>query len=512
MILATPHTLFVAHMLSHGLARAGFRTSLITAAPPMGYGSDVYIVICAQMFSKLPANMIAFQMEQSISPRWFTESYLGRLRAALAVLDYSRTNIEFLTRAGIPYGNIFYLPIAPVPGYLEFLAAAGIHLDRATPKTCDVLFYGDVNNERRRMILGRLRERFDVMVVSNLFGQKLYEKMMAARVVVNIHYYENALLETTRICECLSLGLPVVSETSSDRGEYAELESRVRFVDVGDTAAMIEAIQGILDASESHPVDQEDTPSQEVGLSGTASSFYLNRFLLAFGLTELQAFANGAALPPRFSTGKICLSLPETAARRASFLSQGLPGYEIFDGLRNAQGWIGCAMSYKYLLQRAKDAGLPRLLICEDDVVLAPDGMSALSVVERYLDSLNGEWDIFVGLISSVHPDVTVSRVDVFEGTTFAHIDRMTGMVLNIYNRSAYDLLIAWDESNEDPRTNTIDRYLESRKNLRVVTALPFIAGHSEDDHSTLWGIGNERYVDLIARSQDQLLEKVRAF
>jgi hypothetical protein len=43
------------------------------------------------------------------------------------------------------------------------------------------------------------------------------------------------------------------------------------------------------------------------------------------------------------------------------------------------------------------------------------------------------------------------------------------------------------------------------------VTAVPFIVGHSDDDRSTLWGFGNEQYVELIARSQDLLQKKVSA-
>jgi Glycosyltransferase family 25 (LPS biosynthesis protein) len=226
----------------------------------------------------------------------------------------------------------------------------------------------------------------------------------------------------------------------------------------------------------------------------------------------LEAFSRGDALPPRFRSGKICLSLPETVTRRASFLSQGLAAYEIFDGLRNTQGWIGCGLSYKYLLQRAKMGNIPRVLICEDDVVLTTEGEAALSVVEEYLESLKDEWDVFVGLIAHLHPDVKVSQVDQFGGLTFVHLDKMTSMVLNIYNHSIYDLLISWDESNEDPKTNTIDRYLENSEKLRVVTAVPFIVGHSEDDSSTLWGFGNEQYVEMISRSQDLLQKKVRAF
>lgn len=511
-ILATPHTTYVAHMLNQSFSEAGFQVSIITSRPPMGYGTNVHIVVCPQMFSQLPQNLISFQMEQSTSSRWFTPSYLKVLRNSLVILDYSKENIRFMGQQGIPYGNIFYMPITKIPNYLDFLAVKGLRFEPTNEKTYPVLFYGDINNERRRTILYELGKRFEVKIIGNLFGRDLYAHLLKARVVVNLHYYESALLETTRICECLSLGIPVVSESASDRGDYPELESQVRFVEIGDVPGMIEAIENALDAQAAMP-KVEASPDQCGEAHEKMSSFYLNRFLLAYGLIDLDALSSRVpAFPPRLITEKICLSLPETPARRDSFLSQDLPAFEIFDGLRHTQGWVGCALSYKYLIKRAQAAGLRQILICEDDVVLNREGKSAVPIIEKYLESLKGEWDIFVGLIAHVHPDAEISRVVEFDELTFVHLNKMTSMVFNIYNHTIYDLLASWDESNEDPKTNTIDRYLENTKNLRVITAIPFIAGHSEEDSSTLWGFGNESYTELIVRSKEVLQEKVSAF
>lgn len=56
----------------------------------------------------------------------------------------------------------------------------------------------------------------------------LYWKKQKNR-VLNIHYYENALLQTTRIYECLSLNKLVVSEQGSDQDEHTELDGIVDF-------------------------------------------------------------------------------------------------------------------------------------------------------------------------------------------------------------------------------------------------------------------------------------------
>lgn len=502
-ILATPHTMYVAHMLDHALTAAGYRVTLATSIPFLRFEDAVYIVICPQMFFRLPRYMISYQMEQSVSPRWFTPRYLKILRNSLAIFDYSKHNINFLQEQGIPYSSIFHLPIATIPNYLGFLADRGWNLPGSVSKSYDVLFYGDSTNERRKFILNELGQRFNLRVIGNVFGQELYLSLLSARVVVNLHYYDNALLETTRIHECLALGIPVVSEWSQDCEDYPDLLSRVHFVDLGNVTQMAEAIQHVLS-------NKSNAMTSGASSCLSTSTFHVNRFLLANDLMNLDAFAGNCNYQPNLSTGKVCLSLPETVSRRRAFISQGLPEFKIFDGLRHAQSWLGCAMSYKYLISSADRLGLNQLTICEDDVVI--NNEAALPIVERYLESLDGQWDIFVGLIAHLNSDAEISAVIEFDGLTFVHLSSMTSMVFNIYNRSVFQTIASWNEDENHPETNTIDRFLESKSDLRIVTALPFVVGHSSDESSTLWGFGNVQYVELIENSVNQLQQKVRAW
>lgn len=499
-ILCTQHTLYVAHTLAFALEPEGFNVVILTTPPLQGFGDEIHIVICPQMFSRLPTAMVAFQMEQSISERWFTKKYLRTLSHALAIFDYSKANIAYLVAKGIPYRNIYYLPVGVIPNYPAFLHTQGIELAPSEEKKYEVLFYGDPHSDRRCDILSELSRHFRVEIVSEIFGAALYKKIRAAHVVVNLHYYDGALLETTRICECLSLGVRVVSECGVDQDDYLELSKSLRLVKAGDIKGLIDAI--------THELRQ--APKSTAVSPSVTSPFYLLRFLTAFGLTDFDKQRRLPA-PPNFTTGKICLSLPETPARRAAFLARKMDGFEIFDGLRHAQGWIGCAMSYKYLATQARRMGLKRLTVCEDDAVL-DKAAEVLPVVEAYLDRLAGEWDIFVGLIADLHEDARITQVKTFRDLTFVHLDRMTSTVFNIYNHTAFDVLAAWDETDENADSNTIDRYLEQRCRLRVITTLPFIAAHDEQEVSTLWGIGNSEYVDMVLASQSTMAEKVRRY
>ncbi|MCE1250591.1 MAG: class I SAM-dependent methyltransferase, partial [Comamonadaceae bacterium] len=242
-IMATPHTLYVAHLVARALQQAGLSIQVFDAVPP-DFALDLYVVICPQMFKRLPPGekRIAFQMEQSVSSRWFTPEYLQVLENSLAVWDYAQTNLGYLEGKGIRYPHTYWVPIGGLPEYAQWLQQQGEA--PIEPDThCDVLFYGDVNAPRRKALLQALGERFAVRIEGNLFGPALRRAVAGAKVVVNLHYYEGALLETTRIYECLALGVPVVSEASVDMAEHAaQLDGAVRFFPVGDAQAMLQAV------------------------------------------------------------------------------------------------------------------------------------------------------------------------------------------------------------------------------------------------------------------------------
>jgi hypothetical protein len=245
-IVCTRATTFVAHALeTHGHA-LGFAVH-IEHDMPEDFPEDLYLVICPQMFSRLPPSekRIVFQMEQSVHPRWFTPEYLNILYNSVAVFDYSVQNIQFLTKQGIPDDMIFHVPLSPVPNYpgAEFSSAL---TGSESVNACDVLFYGDLKNKRRQAFLKVLSEHFDVRAERSLYGQDLWRAMAHAKVVVNIHYYENALLESTRICECLSLGARVISEAATDQDQHADWEDLVVFTPINDAQAMVQAIHQCL--------------------------------------------------------------------------------------------------------------------------------------------------------------------------------------------------------------------------------------------------------------------------
>ena len=204
-------------------------------------------------------------------------------------------------------------------------------------------------------------------------------------------------------------------------------------------------------------------------------------------------------------TAKFALSLPETPQRRSAFLRLSAPGVQCFDGMRYTPGWVGCALSYRFLAQKALQAGWSRLEVMEDDVEFPADYPQRRALVNAYLSEHEGQWDVFAGLIAIIHPDTQVRRVEHRGGMCFVTVDRMISMVHNIYAPATLHRLATWNPNNHDPHTNTIDTYLQSRAQMRVVTTLPFLVAHTIEMDSSLWGINNQEYLAVIYKAEQDL-------
>ena len=160
-------------------------------------------------------------------------------------------------------------------------------------------------------------------------------------------------------------------------------------------------------------------------------------------------------------------------------------------------------------MKKAKEQQLEDILICEDDVLFPEDFEARWQSCRRYLEDC-GDWDLFQGIMADVGED-SIECVRHWDGETFVHLNHAISMVFNYYRSSVFDAVIAWDESNADAYSNTVDRALEARK-LQVITTLPFLVGHKEDLNSEVWGFRNSQYNDLITKSSEKLTALAAAF
>jgi hypothetical protein len=501
-IVTPKHTLFIAKLVESGLKRHGYASAVFTDTTGLEFDLDMYVVICPQVFKNLPPGekRICYQMEQSVSSRWFNKEYLDVLGNSFAVIEYALANMEFLAGNSIAFPHVHYLPV----GNLIECISSGLWRGE---KECDVLFYGDsYSSPRRRLMLDELSKVFVVKVVNDLFGAEMASVIMKAKLVLNLHYYENALLEMPRIQECLSHGVPVVSESSFDQNEYPEIEGVVSFFEQSSIPGMIAAVESML----AKPPTEGQIRSA-VQRSASRFEYMFDRFLVA--LSFLPAL-HVKQMVPMIEPGakRVALSMPETIARRREFEAIKPQGCTVFDGIRRKPGWVGCGLSYMAIAQHAINNGMDTITVMEDDVILPVDFEDKMSIIGNYLSLKKGNWDVFSGLIASLNPKAVIVEATNYQGILFVTLDKMTSTVCNVYNRTALEVLGSWDPNNLDSKVNTIDRYIENQRSLRVVTTIPFLVGHKEEVYSTLWGFKNTQYVEWIKNSEAGLREMVLKF
>jgi hypothetical protein len=182
-------------------------------------------------FGELPPNYIVFQFEQTavnIERPWFNERYINIMRGALEIWDYSLRNIQNLKKYGLK--NFKYVPLC----YSKSID----RIINVEPEI-DVLFYGSINERREDLYNRFIKEGVSAQFYWNsLWGEELDKKIAKAKIVLNIHFYEEPILETSRLQYLLCNRKFIISERSCDPILDFEYSNYIVFSDIQDIVSM----------------------------------------------------------------------------------------------------------------------------------------------------------------------------------------------------------------------------------------------------------------------------------
>lgn len=158
---------------------------------------------------------VIFQLENLIE-NVNINKYIELFKNAMYIYDYNSYNLKYYNDKIKSKIHIFQPPIS-------------------TSEHIDILFYGTLN-ERRKKILGDLKKKFNITIVTNVFGEKLIELIKKSKIILNISYYNNSLLETTRLNECLPFNNVIISESPKLNQDNQQYNDRVIFINpiIGD--------------------------------------------------------------------------------------------------------------------------------------------------------------------------------------------------------------------------------------------------------------------------------------
>ena len=118
---------------------------------------------------------------------------------ATLVIDYCHLNIYVLKQY---YSNHFKIMNIP---------ARMIENKKENDYEYDIIFMG-LMNKKRLNILNRLKEKYKVLIIENVYGEELKQMCNKSNICLNIHYYENAILERVRLNEMLEYNIKIISE------------------------------------------------------------------------------------------------------------------------------------------------------------------------------------------------------------------------------------------------------------------------------------------------------------
>ncbi len=127
------------------------------------------------------------------------------------VWDYSANNVLFLREKGFP--RVKLVPLTYVKGLARI---------PRVEQDVDVMFYGSMNDRRRRIIDGLLATGLTCEIYDQnrrIWGEQRDEIIARSKVIVNIHFYEYKIFESARVFYLVTNGKCVVSESGSDEIE-----------------------------------------------------------------------------------------------------------------------------------------------------------------------------------------------------------------------------------------------------------------------------------------------------
>lgn len=159
----------------------------------------------------LPSGTIVYNLEQ-LGSAHLSEAYL-RLSENHWIWDYSPLNL-----ARWQERKCLYPPRLVEIGYMPVLR----RISPAPEQDIDVLFYGSLNERRKKVLEGLEQAGVRVHVAFGVYGKERDALIARSKVVLNAHFYETNLFEIVRVSYLLANSKAVVSEDSPDLGGYVE--------------------------------------------------------------------------------------------------------------------------------------------------------------------------------------------------------------------------------------------------------------------------------------------------
>jgi hypothetical protein len=129
------------------------------------------------------------------------------LKNAKLCLDYAEQNIDVIN-------NTFNIKsiLLPPPIFYNSKIIEIYNRNKNINKKYDIIFVGSLN-KRRKMIIKSLSQKYKIFVSKpKLYDYELTKKFDECKILLNLHSFEDAILERIRLNEGIENGIRIISE------------------------------------------------------------------------------------------------------------------------------------------------------------------------------------------------------------------------------------------------------------------------------------------------------------
>ena len=264
--------------IRHALSRLGYNVE--TRVNELN-GNSVNILFGTCQIPRLdefrpPANSIIFNLEQMTTPSpWHTEQYVEHLKRH-TVWEYSHRNARYF-RKSLGMDNVVEVRLGYVPEMTR--------LKGGFPQDIDVLFYGAVNERRKKILETLSRTKLRLGILQGEYGTQRDYAIARSKLVLNVHYYTPATLEVPRLGYLWANHKPVVSELQKETEVDPGLENTCRFCSYDDLLPVV------MEMALSEPAREELATRAFAAFSGLRQEDFLEK--------TVGRRVHGSAIPQR---------------------------------------------------------------------------------------------------------------------------------------------------------------------------------------------------------------------
>lgn len=183
------------------------------------------ITLLNENITYLPPNKyIIYQIEQLNQNKYYynklNQNMIHLMLTSYAIYDYSIVNLDYYPDFLKSSIQVF---IPYIPYNLENLETLETMLREDNKK--NILFIGTLNT-RRTNILNNLKNHivsqkldYNLLIFQKLFNEELKELLKSCSYVLNLHYYDNAILEVFRFEDVIPYNVKILSEEPGNKTE-----------------------------------------------------------------------------------------------------------------------------------------------------------------------------------------------------------------------------------------------------------------------------------------------------